>query len=214
MFETNPESSSNAELRELAARTLGSGCRFEDRSRRFGRRTITWRITATDGTEFYLKRHEHRHHHAAEVFTLWEWVPLLAPADWWCAASVVLSDEDLGAVILTALPGQPLSSLSLPESKQAEVHRLAGRLASQLHALDADTQQVERTQLYDPALKRRYLTLAKPHLPGELFLWVERACADDDAFEGPAVVPTHSDYSPRNWVVEQAGSELRLGLID
>jgi len=36
-------------------------------------KSVTWRLTAADGTGFYLKRHEIRHHFEAEVGALNNW---------------------------------------------------------------------------------------------------------------------------------------------
>ncbi|GEM_PF-4991346 len=38
-----------------------------------GQKSVTWRLTAADGTGFYLKRHEIRHHFEAEVGALNNW---------------------------------------------------------------------------------------------------------------------------------------------
>jgi len=213
MTRTSPDSPANERLREMARQTLGSGCEFTDFSRNVGRRTITWLLTASDGTQAYLKRHEHRKHHAAEVLTLSRWAPLIESADWWSAPAVLTSDDELGAVILSALPGETLDHAQVTPGEREEAFRLAGRFASLLHVLDADPRETGRAQVYDAATREAYLRSAAPHLHDATKEWIRKSCAGEP-FAGLAVVPAHVDYSPRNWLIDRSGGGLRLGVID
>jgi len=54
-------------LRKFAYDSLGHSIDIKDFSRRYGRKSITWLITAPGKREYYLKSHEHRRHYLVEV---------------------------------------------------------------------------------------------------------------------------------------------------
>jgi hypothetical protein len=211
---TSPDNPENAPLRDFATAALGAGRRFEDRSRAFGRRSVTWHVTAADGTGFYLKRHEHYRHYATEVLALREWAPKMEPGEWWSAPEVVADDVELGAALLSELPGEPLEDIESTRSERVEMHRLAGRLAAMVHALDVDPYRAGPERLYGREILDLYLEKGEPYMDRETLRWIERVCGAPGVFDGLGIVPTHSDFSPRNWLLQRGGNGLALGLID
>jgi len=211
---TSPEAPETEPLRLFVAAAVGAGCRIADRSRSFGRRSITWHVTAACGTRFYLKRHEHRKHFATELLALRQWVPRLPADGRWTAPRVEASDDALGAMLLTELPGEPLSHAALTADERREILARAGSLAARVHALAVDPGPAGPARLYDRAMLDVALAMAKPHLDDATLRRIEDACGIADAFSGLAVVPTHGDFGPRNWLVHRRPDGLSLGVID
>lgn len=201
-------------LRELVKTELGSRCKVLDRSRAFGRKSFTWKLTAEDGAGFYLKRHEHPRHYAAEVLALTEWAPRLVDGDWWSAPVVVARDDALGAVIMTELPGTMFDEIEMAPEERIEVFRLAGRLAAMVHTLEVDPHKAGKAQTYSGEMIGAFQKFAAPYLEKETLDWFTHVCGDSEIFAGLSPLPTHSDYSPRNWVIDRSANGLRLGLID
>ncbi len=201
-------------LQELVRTRLGSRCKVLDLSRSSGRRSTTWKLTAVDGTNFYLKRHEHPSHYRAEVLALTEWVPLLAVSDWWSAPTVISRHDEQGAVIISEVPGTVFSEIETTPAERAAVFRLAGQLAALIHRLKVDPYKAGSARTYDSHTIRIFREFAAPYLDSEVLNWFESVCKSDEVFAGLALLPTHSDYSPRNWVIDRSANGLRLGLID
>ena len=98
--------------------------------------------------------------------------------------------------------------------ERAEVYRLAGRLAAMIHALAVDPHEAGNAQIYDRDMILRFRAFATPYLAAEILAWFEDICTADEAFNSLPLLPTHSDYSPRNWVINRDADGVRLGLID
>ncbi|MBT3941401.1 MAG: aminoglycoside phosphotransferase family protein [Chloroflexi bacterium] len=200
-------------LRDFVEATLGSDIRIEERSRAFGRKSVTWRIKATDGTGFYLKRHEFNHHFEAEVRALNQWVPLLKSGPWWSTPQVVAVSNELGAVLLTELPGQILEDregapTDISELRTAYKH--AGRLARLLHDADIDLSREIRVQTYTLEEITRFMEPSRPYLDAATCDWAEEILTADGAWAGLDIVPMHGDYSPRNWIIERGDPTLNV----
>jgi aminoglycoside phosphotransferase (APT) family kinase protein len=189
-------------LKVFAEATLGSGLEVEDRSRAFGRKSLTWHILAEDGTGFYMKRHEFRHHYVAEVRALKYWVPHLTDGAWWATPEVLATSDELGAVILTELPGEIIEDSSPGDDELLSAYKNAGRLARSLHDADIDLSDEPREQLYAPDGIERYFEMSRGHLDASTSDWVEAILTRADVWAGQKVVPMHGDYSPRNWIFQ------------
>lgn len=197
-------------LRSFAESTLGSGIRVEDCSRAFGRKSITWKVTAADGSRFYLKRHEFRHHFAAEVRALNDWVSHLEPGSWWATPEVVATSDDLGAVVLTELPGEVIEDVPPGADDLRAAYRHAGRLVRYLHDSDIDLSGEQRVQNYSPEEIARHLEMSQGHIDARTCEWAESILTRPDAWDGLKIVPMHGDYSPRNWIVESGDPTLKV----
>ncbi len=199
-------------LRAFAAAALGNALTIEDRSRTFGRKSVTWRIGSGDGTGFYLKRHEFRHHYEAEVRALDTWASRLGPGSWWAVPEVVATADELGAAILTELPGQIIEDSPPEPDDLRAAYRHAGRLARSLHDADIDLSNEPRNQLYAPDGVERHLAGSRTHLDSSTCDWAEAILTAPDAWDGLDIVPMHGDYSPRNWIIK--GGDPTLKVID
>lgn len=199
-------------LRKFVSGSLGRSVDIADYSRSYGRKSIVWRIRASDNREYYLKRHEHRSHYLAEVRALTEWIPYLPDEPWWSVPSVLAASDELGAVIITALPGLILEEAPVEPATGAKLLELAGRFAKSLHSSGVDLSSESKSQTYTGETLDRYLSDAEPHIDGATMKWVDSIVRSSDAWVGLAIVPVHCDFSPRNWIASK-GIEP-LGVID
>jgi aminoglycoside phosphotransferase (APT) family kinase protein len=197
-------------LRDFAAATLGSGLEIKDRSRAFGRKSVTWRITSADGTGFYLKRHEFRHHYVAEVRALEHWASRLAEGAWWTTPEVVATSDDLGAVILTELPGEIVEDSPPGPAELLVAYEQARRLARSLHNADIDLSNEPRNQLYPADGVDRYFEMSRGQLDESTCDWAEAILTRSGAWDGLDVVPMHGDSSPRNWIVQASDPTIKV----
>lgn len=203
------------QLRNFAADELGSRLNITDVSRAFGRRSVTWKVETPRSGNFYFKQHEHRTHYHAEHVAYAKWVPKLEKSGSWHSPELVADSPELGALIVTEAPGLVLQETSTSLDERVWMHRTAGWLAAQIHALDVDVHEVGRSRLYAPDLFREYLELASPYVDVDTLQWVEEVACRDGVFSSLPVVPTHSDFSPRNWLIHRkSGGTISLGLID
>jgi len=198
-------------LKRFVAAALGGDCRIDDFSRTSGRRSVTWRIHSGDGSGFYLKRHEFHHHYVAEVRALKRWVAQLPLGSWWKAPKVVADSDELGAAILTELPGEVIEDSPPPDDLEG-AYRNAGRLARALHDADIDLSDEPRVHDYSSEVVERYVVPSRPYLDADTYQWAMSISARLDAWEGLSIVPMHGDYSPRNWIARRG--EPTLGVID
>lgn len=105
----NKDSNENYEdLRAFAAATVGTVLEVEDFSRKIGRKSITWRVTSGDGQVFYLKQHEERKLYETELVVYTRWIPNLRISSELRTPELVSNSTDLGALILTVVPGEIL----------------------------------------------------------------------------------------------------------
>lgn len=199
-------------LRKFVSDSLGGPVQIEDLSRSHGRRSVTWRIKTSDRREYYLKRHEHRHHYLAEIRALDEWAQRLPYEPWWSVPKVLVTLDELGVLIVTGLPGLVLDEASVEPSTRTKVHELAGKFANLLHSSRIDPSSGSTLQTYTGETLDRYLAAAESHIDAETIMWVDSVVRRSDAWEGLEIVPVHCDFSPRNWLMLE-GKTL-LGIID
>ena len=200
-----------APLRKFIYDSLGRPVDIRDFSRKYGRKSITWRVKSPDGRDYYLKRHEHRSHYLAEVRALEEWVKVLPDEPWWSVPSVLATSDELGAVIVSGLPGLIVDETAVESSTRTKLFELAGKFAGLLHSSPIDLSSV-RSQTYTDEKLDRGLSIAEPHIDGATLRWVDSIVRRSDAWKGLAIVPIHCDFSPRNWLTSEGRAVL--GIID
>lgn len=175
-----------------------------------------WRITIPGKHEYYLKRHEDRRHYYAEVRALDEWMQFLPDEPWWSVPKVLATADELGAVIMTGLPGLVLEETPVESGTRTKLFGLAGRFANLLHSSLVDLSSLAASQAYAATYTveqlDRYLLSAEPYVDSATLKWVDSIVRRSDAWEGLTIVPTHCDYSPRNWIVCEG--DAGLGIID
>ncbi len=118
--------------RAWAERLLGPLDSARDASRaRPGPRI--WQLTRSDGTRFFLKLSPSAVSFTRETFAYRHAVPALGGGH---APRLVESDAGLLALLLTALPGTPVSRLRPTSAEHRTAHRQAGALLARLHEVD------------------------------------------------------------------------------
>ena len=161
------------------------------------------RLRDAGGNEWFLKCHRDRERFAAELKAYRTWVPALRGR----APRLRAFDEPLQAMIMSALPGQPVSWPALQpgasgteRAREGAIHRAAGAVLRRLHdgqpavpwpRFAAD--KMEHFNDLRPAvaalLTRRQLDVARAEV------------ARLTGIPAPVQVPCHHDYTPRNWLV-------------
>ncbi|MEU5805919.1 phosphotransferase [Streptomyces sp. NPDC047718] len=162
-----------------------------------------WRLTGAAGGTWYLKRHAGARAHQREVTAYRQWVPALGGR----APQLVAADEDLRAIVVTAVPGSPLHGAPGPDRG---LLRAIGALTAAFHAAAPPRPPAARPS---PAAGtwERHLDAALPHLaPGDAAF--VRATAERLAGLAPlGLVPTHGDLHLRNLLRSEDGA---LAVID
>jgi Ser/Thr protein kinase RdoA (MazF antagonist) len=116
------------------------------------------------------------------------------------------------ALLLTAVPGVPAEEATLPREEELEAHRQAGRFLRHLHGLPCQGDDFNARAAVERSaddLARRALGLVEPEVVDWVLGEIGQAPLD-----GLSRVPTHGDFGPWNWVIEDAGEALVLHVID
>ena len=146
------------------------------------------------------------HHIAREVEAHRRWLQPWASAG--RAPALLHADEGARVVVTRWLPGD--LAQGTPAATDPDVHRQAGELLAQLHQQEA---------VHDAGFEAAANTKTRRWLAGPHAIPVEtaRRLAEEVGSwpEHPAVlVPTHGDFHPRNWVVDDGRTTSRVGVID
>ena len=163
-------------------------------------------VCKNDHPVAYLKLHRHHRKYAQERHAYRDWLSANDPVP-----HLIAADDSEQALLLSALPGQPVSVADLTPPELADRYQQAGRFLRRLHGTpieDADpvtpanaftlssSQWLKRSEeLIDPATLER--------ITGKL--------ADaEPAIDRLSRCRCHRDYTPRNWLT----SSGRLSVID
>ncbi|MFD8632286.1 phosphotransferase [Streptomyces sp. NPDC059533] len=160
-----------------------------------------WRLTGPGGGTWYLKRHRGAKFHDREVAAYRSWVPALGAR----VPRLVAAGTAARAVVVTALPGQPLHGMILGTADEARVQQALGRLVGTLHR-SAPERPSASTTAADKI--KRHLDGARPYLADgdeDLVLALVGAYAD---LSKPMLVPTHGDLQYRNVLLDGDGEPL------
>ncbi len=186
-----------------------------------------WRLRTAAGESMYLKAATRAIKWQQEVHAYRRWV---TPAFGDRAPRLLAASEDSPrALLVSALPGECMERVSQNPAKMRESWRLAGEHLARLHNLErgpwiggvrpdgspsAETwdDPVEYVRwriedavvrgLRDGTLRADEAEFVRAAAPG----WVA-------ALEGDVPVPTHRDYTPRNWIADPATGDW-VGVID
>ena len=212
-----PSDDLKQQLRAWAERVVGPIAVVEDRSRAFGRISLVWRLETVDGGEFYLKRHEGRLLYERELTALRDWLPRLPEGARQMAVPMIATADEHEAMIFEAAPGEIVEEAELTSEELQAAYQMAGAFAAALHALPGDgcgaapgyeqklLEQIEGWfELYEGV----------EGLDEELRRFVLDAVSEGGAFRDAVLVPTHMDYSPRNWLLHREDGALWLHVID
>lgn len=171
--------------------------------------SAVWRLASASGSCWYLKRHSSGRFHAREVAALRGWAQVLGHGR---VPGLAAADPGQLIMVITAVPGQPVSGLRLSLRAEREVHRQAGLLLGRLHATAREPEA--------GADIGRMTSRVEGHLrdAGGLLTPAQRRmvrdCASRLARLGARVpaVASHGDFQPRNWLWDPASRQL--GVID
>ncbi|MFH8634900.1 phosphotransferase [Streptomyces lydicus] len=182
----------DAAVVEFAERAVGRIARWTDTS--WAREeSRVWRVHGVQGGTWYVKVHQNERFHGREVRGLRTWAPELGAA----APRLVVADETLRALVLTALPGRPLHGTVLAPGRERAVFQRIGALARRIHQ-SCPPQTAPAGSGPAVAKARRHLAGARSHLlPGdeEFARELVRQAKDLPPLEW---VETHGDFQLRN----------------
>ncbi|MFI0219802.1 phosphotransferase [Streptomyces lydicus] len=169
-----------------------------------------WRIRNADGGTWYVKIHQNDKFHGREVRALRTWAGSLGAA----APRLVAADAELRAVVVTALPGQPLHGKVLGPEQERKIFRRIGELARRIH--DASPPRPAPAS-GGPAVGKadRHLEAARPHLVEGDEEFVRELVRQAENLEPLEWVETHGDFQLRNILHDDSGdSDGTVAVID
>ena len=169
---SDPSNPKNERLLAFARFTMGSKVGVNDASRDFGRPSIVWRLSGSDGLRAWLKHHESGTQYRRERLGLEVIVPALAENGWWSSPELISKDDELEAVLMTEVEGEVLATASVSDDERKEMYRLAGRFSQMLHAVDLDAPDGVDSVSHLRAGLERYLDVGLPHVDGCIDTWV------------------------------------------
>lgn len=170
--------------------------------------SLVLRLRDASGTFWFLKRHREGERYRAEVRAYRHWVAALGDR----APRLRACDDGLQAIILSAVPGDPVPwpdsaptrQPSAQRAAEAVVQHDAGVLLRRLHS----ARQALRWNDFGPAKLDEFDQLS-PLAAGLLTAReLTKARAEVEALArlgSPVRVPCHRDYTPRNWLAGAAG---------
>jgi len=119
--------------------------------------------------------------------------------------ALVAANEEHRVLVLERVPGH--LALGTPDEHDPDVHRQAGSLLRRLH--DQDTRQDPTFLQHEQA--KALAALDAPHrIPDDVVARARaalRALPNDTSTQ--SLVPTHGDFHPRNWIVDNDALDAR-----
>jgi hypothetical protein len=161
--------------------------------------TTAIRMTTAHG-EVIVKRHRRHDRLHQEVHAYQHWTPVLGQR----APRLIAVSHDPPAIVVTALPGQPLAQAALPPERELRAYQQAGTLLRDLHNA-APPRHSPHMTAWLAERGQQWLEQAQDLLPAHRRAEINahlRALAR----LGPIpAVPCHLDYTPRNLLSTSAG---------
>ncbi|MPV38917.1 phosphotransferase [Georgenia subflava] len=149
-----------------------------------------------DGRRYIAKAGDAKDHHLArEIRAHRQWLaPLASRAK---VPRLVHADTDAKLLVTCYLPGELVQGTTYEQLP--ETYRQAGALLAQLHGqLAADHDEFEAHEK-----RKALLWLDKPHRIGDGTAQRLREVVESWPTPPSIVVPTHGDWQPRNWLVQE-----------
>ncbi len=177
------------------------------------RMSAVLRLRDSAGVSWILKRHDEHERYRAEVAAYRQWVPALGRQ----APALRASSDELGLIIISAVPGRPVpwpaagagatsgagegEAPARQAAAEAAAQHAAGALLRRLH----DGQPAAPWSDFGQAKADEFGRLAKA--AAGLLTSRELRAADSCVRElagitGATLVPCHRDYTPRNWLAD------------
>ncbi|MBN1172988.1 MAG: aminoglycoside phosphotransferase family protein [Micromonosporaceae bacterium] len=163
--------------------------------------TAALRATATVG-EVIVKLHRNPDRHQQEVDAYHHWTAALGDH----APQLVAINDNPAAIIITALPGQPLAeaSASLSPAREADIYRQAGKLLQRLHGAAPPRWEPDMTA-WLAERGEHWLALAQDLLPAPRRTEIRAHLRALTQLPPIPAVPCHLDYTPRNLLIQPTG---------
>lgn len=166
-----------------------------------------WEIIDQAGTRAFVKVHRQRRKFTQELDAYRRWAVALSPA----TPRLVAHSVAQQALVLSAVPGRPVSAAGLGRADEPALYRRAGALLRGLHDLPYGDDDPMPLALAFLRRASAWLARCQGLVPTEVLRWAE-ACSHEAARliaqERYRRVPCHRDYTPRNWLDD--GKQLYL----
>jgi aminoglycoside phosphotransferase len=211
--------------------TVLGGYRVLSAHRANSHRTGVWQLHCSN-QRYFFKLHYDRLVWHSEVYAYQQWVSAYEP--YVPKLIAVFEDEDLQGLLITAIAGTPLKDSQLDETMAIEVYRQAGRLCKRLHELPAGSSfglLSEQGVLVnyqgvclgasasDPVafIRNNFIELQSQAqtlggIESDELAKIEQALEAMEVFRREVPTVVNTDYTPGNWLVDQAGRFV--GVID
>ncbi|QDV09363.1 hypothetical protein Poly30_49210 [Planctomycetes bacterium Poly30] len=157
-----------------------------------------WEASLQSGGRVFLKCHRQPGKFAQEREALERWAPAVGE----CPALLAARGQEPRALLLEAVPGEPLLSAGLTAEEECAHHERAGRWLRRLHALpfeDSDPLAIpealtKRSETWSSRASGR----VEPGLIAEIHARVSAPWPA--GAQVPRRVPCHRDFTARNWI--------------
>ncbi|MER5372630.1 aminoglycoside phosphotransferase family protein [Streptomyces sp. NPDC002553] len=173
-----------------------------------------WRVRTHQG-EVFVKLYPSTEKYEREVKGCEHAARALAGTE---APHLLASDPQRPAVVLSALPGRVVRGLPLEQAEEQRVHRLAGDLLRRWHDADEPISYREHQRIMESVAAQADEAAMILERLGDQLSPAEQDLVSDAAHDLPDLAPAlplayrHGDYSPRNWLWDEAAGHH--GLID
>ncbi|MFI2415093.1 aminoglycoside phosphotransferase family protein [Streptomyces sp. NPDC018947] len=171
-----------------------------------GTSTTVLRLRATDGRQMILKANTSTDSFRREHTALSRWAPALGAS----APQLLDVDEDAQLLLMTAVAGHPLQSLTLTGQQKRRAYERAGSLLARFHATAPRT-VLPAFGAERAAYIRAQLTDGTHPLSGADLAVLDEALHLLEALPAQQAQPSHLDFTSRNvlW-----NTEAEAGVID
>lgn len=164
------------------------------------------RLRAADGRQMILKGNTSTDSFRRERTALSRWAPALGPS----APQLLDADEDAQLLLMTAVAGRPLQSLTLTPRQERHAYAQAGALLARFH----DTAPRTVLQWFGAdcaAYIRAQLADGTGPLAGADFTVLDEALYRLEALPAQQAQPSHLDFTSRNVLSD---ADAKAGVID
>lgn len=174
-----------------------------------GTSTTVLRLRAADGRQMILKSNTSGDSFRRELAALTCWAPALGAS----APQLLDVDEDAQLLLMTAVTGQPLQSLTLTSQQERRVYERAGALLARFHATAPRT-VLPAFGAERAAYIRAQLTDGTRPLVGADLAVLDEALHLLEALPPQRAQPSHLDFTSRNVLWGAWGAREEAGVID
>lgn len=190
-------------LLEFARRSLGELGEIQFRGWDHAQSQV-WRLISRRGSKCYLKAFLQRKKFRQEAHFYQHWAESLSPS----VPTSLDHDSDLMALLLSEMPGEPLSLGQHKPEQERQAHREAGRLLRKLHSHPYEDHDIPLGDAL-AARCRSWADRARNQVDSRFLSRLEERVAElHSELNRLRRVPCHRDYTPRNWLL--SGSQLTV----